>query len=122
MALIFILSAQAGLRVSDDASVDRPLRTLAHLATYAVLAALLVRALAAGRRSLAVAAIAAWLVAVLYGISDELHQAFVPDRTGRPADVLVDAVGAAIGVAGAVGVSILIERRRRAASPPSGVR
>jgi VanZ family protein len=119
MALIFVLSAQPGLRVTEDASVDRPLRTLAHLATYAVLAGLLVRALAAGRRPLGVAAVAAWLLAVLYGITDEMHQAFVPDRTGRPADVVVDAVGAAIGVAGAMAVSVLVERRRRAANPPA---
>jgi VanZ family protein len=123
MALIFLLSAQPGLRVSDDASVDRPIRTLAHLTSYAVLAALLVRALLTGSRPTGMAAIGAWVVAVLYGVSDEIHQSFVPDRTGRPSDVLIDAIGAAIGVALAVILLSALERRRRkAGSPPESTR
>ncbi len=31
MALIFALSAQSGLRVSDDASVDGPIRHVVHI-------------------------------------------------------------------------------------------
>jgi len=38
------------------------------------------------------------LSAALFGLSDEIHQAFVPFRTADPWDVLADAVGAAIGV------------------------
>lgn len=34
------------------------------------------------------------IVSVLYGISDEVHQVFVPMRHGDPFDVLADAVGA----------------------------
>ena len=113
MALSFVLSAQPGLRVSDDAAVDRPARTLAHLGTYAVLAILLVRALLVGARPTRVVAAAAWVGAVLYGVTDEVHQAFVPDRTGRPSDVVIDAVGAAIGVAIALVLLPAIDRRRR---------
>lgn len=39
----------------------------------------------------------AWAIAVLYGVSDELHQAFVPNRDSSALDVGFDAVGAAIG-------------------------
>jgi VanZ family protein len=38
------------------------------------------------------------LSAALFGLSDEIHQHFVPFRTADPWDVLADAVGAAIGV------------------------
>ena len=38
------------------------------------------------------------LSAALFGLSDEIHQAFVPFRTADPWDVLADAVGAAFGV------------------------
>ena len=34
------------------------------------------------------------VIAVLYGISDEIHQTFVPMRHGDPFDVLADAAGA----------------------------
>jgi VanZ family protein len=114
MALIFILSSQPGLRVSDDASVDRPLRALAHLATFGVLGALLFRALAGALASSTQAALLAFAGTVLYAVSDELHQSIVPDRTGRLDDVLVDTLGAAIGIGLAVLVTVLLRRRRSA--------
>ena len=40
----------------------------------------------------------AWGLAVLYGISDELHQAFVPGRGNSIWDVGIDAAGALIGL------------------------
>ena len=45
MALIFLLSAQPGLRISSDAGVDGPVRHLVHVAMYAILAILLVHAM-----------------------------------------------------------------------------
>jgi len=42
----------------------------------------------------------ALLVAVLYAVSDEGHQGFVPSRDGRVKDVLWDSAGAAAGLAG----------------------
>ncbi|PWH12025.1 MAG: hypothetical protein DDG60_15180 [Anaerolineae bacterium] len=42
----------------------------------------------------------AWLLAVLYAITDEVHQAFTPGRTPSATDVLVfDAFGALLGCA-----------------------
>ncbi|HEX7000690.1 MAG TPA: VanZ family protein [Trueperaceae bacterium] len=37
------------------------------------------------------------LAALAYGVSDEVHQLFVPGRTADLADLLADAVGAAVG-------------------------
>jgi VanZ family protein len=37
------------------------------------------------------------VLASAYGITDELHQAFVPLRMPDPMDWLVDTVGAAVG-------------------------
>lgn len=119
MGLIFMLSAQSGLRVSADAEVDRPLRSLAHVVTYGILAALLLGALRASGSSVRASLAGAVMLAVLYGVSDEVHQAFVPDRTGQVGDVLLDAVGAALG-AGA-GVLLLRRRERRRANPAEGV-
>ena len=44
-------------------------------------------------------AIPALALGVAYAASDELHQHFVPGRTGAPLDVAIDAVGVALGVA-----------------------
>jgi len=41
------------------------------------------------------------LSATLYGISDEIHQHFVPSRTADIADMIADVAGSIMGVAGA---------------------
>ena len=41
--------------------------------------------------------VVAFIIAVLYACSDEVHQLFIDGRAGQVADVLVDASGAAIG-------------------------
>lgn len=99
MAMIFALSSVSGLRVSDDVAVDRPLRTLAHFTTFAVLAALLLYALCGLRRPGLRQVLVAYGLTLAYAFSDELHQAFVRDRNGRLDDVIVDAIGAALGLA-----------------------
>lgn len=38
------------------------------------------------------------LLVLVYSISDEIHQSFVPGRTGRIFDVFVDTLGASFGV------------------------
>jgi VanZ family protein len=67
-----------------------------HFAVYAVLAMLWERALAwAGvQRSTRWA----FIIAVIYGISDEFHQSFVPGRASDLFDVATDAAGAAFGL------------------------
>jgi len=89
-ALIFALSSIPSLD-SGLGSWDLVLRKLAHAAEYALLAALLLRALT--RSWLA------FLGALAYAASDELHQHFVRGRTGTPRDVAIDAAGALIGLA-----------------------
>ena len=77
---------------------------VAHAVAYAVLAAFLT--LGSGRPVLAVA------LAVAYGASDEIHQAFVPGRTPEVLDLVADAVGAVVGSAVAVWGSRLLWRNR----------
>jgi len=69
---------------------DLVLRKIAHACEFALLGALLLRAL---RRDLA-----AFGLGVAYAASDEFHQHFVEGRVGSPIDVLIDSVGVAIGV------------------------
>jgi len=92
-AVIFALSSIPSLS-SGLGSWDLVLRKLAHAAEYALLAALLLRALA--RPWLA------FLFALAYAVSDEFHQHFVRGRSGTPRDVAVDAAGALIGLAACV--------------------
>ena len=112
MAIIFVLSAQSGLKVSEDAAVDKPFRITGHLLAFGTLAAAFLLALSWPRRPRLRDALVAFGLTVLYGFSDEWHQSFVPDRTGRLDDVVTDAIGALAGLAVAwVGLSWLVERR-----------
>ena len=81
---------------------------LIHAIEYAVLAALLLYALAGLRRPRIIDVTIAYGLTVVYGMTDEFHQSFVPNRTGRLDDLMVDAIGAAIGLAlGYVALRIL---------------
>ena len=53
------------------------------------------------------------LITVLYGISDEFHQSFVPGRNPEVGDVLSDAIGAMLGAAVVVLLQRLISSFRR---------
>jgi VanZ family protein len=87
--LIFALSSVPDLGTGLG-TWDLVLRKLAHAGEYAVLGALLLRA--------ARNAPVAFALGVAYAVSDELHQRWVEGRVGSPLDVLIDAVGVAIGI------------------------
>jgi VanZ family protein len=94
MGLIFFFSDQSSFALLDDVWQPGLLSLSAHFAEYAVLATLLWLALR-NTPSLAARAVPLSLaVAVLYAISDEFHQSFVPGRYPDVRDVLVDAAGA----------------------------
>jgi VanZ family protein len=115
-ALIFVLSSLPGSAYphTDLPNADK----LVHFALYGTLGALCARALllaqrsaaariagqhpsmgiARGHRVRAVAGVAT-LLTTLYGVTDELHQLFVPGRSADWKDAVADAVGGLIGAA-----------------------
>ena len=88
-AVIFAFSSVPSL-ATELGTWDTILRKIAHVTEYAILGALLTRAVR--RPGLALA------LAVLYAASDEVHQLFVEGRHGSPLDVLIDTAGALAGV------------------------
>jgi len=75
------------------------MRKTAHLAEYAVLAALWTRTLVLAREMpVKRAMFAAFVISALYAVTDEFHQHFVPERDGRPWDVILDCAGAGLGI------------------------
>jgi VanZ family protein len=95
--LIYVVSDQPQLPRAPAPLLDLILKKCGHLAEYAVLAALLHRALGAGLETRWRLGLA-WVLTVLYAVSDELHQAGVPGRTAAALDVVVDGVGALLGL------------------------
>ena len=95
-ALIFTLSAQSTLPDLTQGLPD--LQDIAgHLLVYAGLAFWLLQAL---QRTPGVRRPWLWafVLAVLYGLSDEFHQSFVPNRHPDLFDVATDMVGAALAL------------------------
>jgi VanZ family protein len=99
MGVIFLLSAQPDLAFAPEAWKIEPVSLAAHFIEYMILAALLWQAVsrsgARGRRALAVA----FALTVLYALSDEFHQMFVPGRVADVRDVLTDVTGALVALA-----------------------
>jgi VanZ family protein len=83
--LIFYLSSLPSPPPSGIPFFDVVLPYLAHLGIYLILTVLLYRATQNYRL--------VFLIGVLYGLSDEWHQAFVPTRTPSVWDWLVDVLG-----------------------------
>jgi VanZ family protein len=91
MGLIFAFSAQSRLPSAPQPWLDFLFKKSAHFMVFATLAALVWRALEWRPRGW----IWAWLLTVIYAISDEWHQSFVANRHPQATDVLIDACGAA---------------------------
>ncbi len=110
--LIFWLSATPNLRFEPDALLDFIVRKLGHMAVFGILALLVWWALASTTH---VRRPAAWAgaIALLYAVSDELHQGFTAGRHPAVSDVFVDG----LGIAGALvlGQMLLLWRRERTA-------
>ncbi len=102
--VIFAFSSVPSLS-SGLGTWDLILRKTAHLSEYAILGALLLRAIQ--RPAVAI------LAGGLYAVTDEVHQHFVRGRHAAWYDVLIDTIGVAIGV---LAWTRLGRRRDRAAT------
>jgi len=133
MLLIFIASAQPATqsnklskgvteivietveKVAPNADLDvsrfnHLIRKNTHFFTYLVLGILVLNAMRrSGARDIRWSVIA-FLICVLYAVSDEVHQLFVPGRGGQVKDVLIDSAGAAVGTLMYLGVSRIMKK------------
>lgn len=82
----------------NKSSFNHVIRKNAHFFAYLILGILV----ANGLRSIGVIGYKAigfgLLICVLYAISDEIHQLFVPGRGGQVKDVIIDSAGAIVGI------------------------
>ncbi len=100
MAGIFLLSSRSHLPNLDG---GRDIQNIVgHFVAYAALGASLAVLLRSLGWSLLRALLVAIVLATLYGVTDEFHQSFVPNRSTDPKDVLVDFLGATAGALAAM--------------------
>ena len=74
------------------------IRKSAHFIAYLILGSLVSNALTQSNFSGKSRVAIAWGISVLYAVSDEIHQLFVPGRSGQIKDVLIDSAGAMVGI------------------------
>lgn len=89
--------------------VEAPLRKVAHFVEFAGLCVLLMLALTAWGIEPRKAFLWAMLIGVVYAIGDEVHQLFVPERSGQAKDVILDTAGLLAGG----GLTLLLMSRKR---------
>ncbi|MBO5332896.1 MAG: VanZ family protein [Clostridia bacterium] len=129
MGFIFSLSAQNGEESSDlsgsfvmailewlKLDVDEGLlRTCAHCLEFMGLSLLIFNATYATCEK-KITPLIAFAGTVLYAITDEIHQIFVPGRAFQISDILVDSTGALIGIIAsfiALKIILYITKRRK---------
>lgn len=99
-AFIFFLSSMPH-RIPYVPGMEKyPLDKIFHVIEYGIFGWLLTRAVTASfpGKSFAFVAFAAFFIGVLYGVSDEWHQSFIPNRDSNPRDLAADAAGLALGI------------------------
>ncbi|MBI5682492.1 MAG: VanZ family protein [Deltaproteobacteria bacterium] len=96
MAFIYYLSSvpYVDLPIPDIWNIDKVI----HFSEYAFLSLLWARAINATQKDYKRFVIVAFLITFLYGISDEIHQFFVPNRFFDPFDIAADGLGAWAGI------------------------
>jgi VanZ family protein len=94
MGLIFFLSAQPHLPQTHAGWADELLSSSAHAFEYGILAVLWARVLGRRPRGWPLAA----ALTMLYALSDEFHQTFVPGRHADPWDLVFDGLGAGLAL------------------------
>ncbi len=97
MGLIFFLSSRHSF---DLPRLPGNFDKVVHMGVYLVLAFLLHLSMARSGMKKYVF-VAAFILASLYGVTDALHQSFVPGRDATVGDALADTLGAFLGSYGA---------------------
>lgn len=92
---IFILSSHQHVTVSRNYWFDFTLFKTLHMIEYGTLFILIYRAIfnttSLPKMKIGIIAL---LFTILYAISDEIHQLFIPTREGKVRDVIFDTIGA----------------------------
>lgn len=97
-SLIFVLSNTPNLK-TEFGGFDLVLRKFAHITEYCVLFLLARRAVSGSFKNISAgrASLLAAVFSVLYAVSDEIHQSFVPTRGPSALDTVIDTAGVAAG-------------------------
>jgi VanZ family protein len=94
MGIIFYMSSQKSISITTNVTAEFYTFKTLHIIEYAFLFFLFYRAFQSMKHLQDnMCGILAFIVTILYSISDELHQLSIPTRQGRLRDIVFDMVG-----------------------------
>ena len=88
------------------------IRKIAHMLEYFVLGLFLNIFFLSFDKNIYLLSVIAVITGVLYAISDEFHQSFIPGRVGTVKDVLIDSVGVIIACVAVTLIYIVIKNNK----------
>lgn len=94
----------------DVSNFNHIVRKNAHFFAYLILGVLVFNALKSNDFKGSRRFLIALAFCILYAISDEIHQLFIPGRAGQVRDVIIDSAGAVVGISGYLGLGKLKTR------------
>lgn len=110
--LPFFSNTDEAMKTKIISSVHNFVRKMAHFSIYAALGFCCAGAFMQkmSRWKKIIIGISAVTVCCLYAASDELHQLFIPGRSGEVRDVLIDTSGGAVGAMIYIGIYMLAQK------------
>lgn len=89
------------------------IRKLAHLTEYAIGGVLVYSLILTYKLKPKFQFLFSWMLVTVYAITDEVHQLFIPGRSGRIIDVYIDTLGVLIGMCGFLVLLKFLEKLRK---------
>ncbi len=79
-------------------NAEKIIRKLAHFSIYTVVGFLMMALMSTYNAKTIIRVSISFGIGVIYAISDEIHQYFIPGRSGRVFDVMIDSFGVLTGI------------------------
>lgn len=108
-----ILHILDGKTIEEQAIIETVFRKLAHFCLYTLGGVLILLHINLYEISDKNKVIISWSIGIAYAITDELHQLFVPGRSGEIRDVCLDSLGLITGIILLLIFLKFIERRKK---------
>ena len=110
-AILNFFNILEGKTLEQQSAIETIIRKLAHYSIYALGGILILLHVNLYKIKTNKKVIISWLIGTAYAMTDEIHQLFVPGRSGELRDVCIDSLGVITGII--IFLIILICRERR---------
>lgn len=112
-AILNFFNILEGKTLEQQLAIETIIRKLAHFSIYALGGILILLHVNLYKIKTNKKVIISWLIGTVYAMTDEIHQLFVPGRSGEIRDVCIDSLGVITGIIIFLIILICMERRPR---------